>query len=52
MIENLTPAQFNRELTDFFNGDVAEVLVFNRAVTDDERNTISNYLSRKYAIPV
>jgi len=38
--------------TDFFNGDVAEVLVFNRAVTDAERNTISNYLSRKYAIPV
>ena len=38
--------------TDFFNGDVAEVIVFNRAVTDAERNIISNYLSRKYAIPV
>jgi hypothetical protein len=34
----------------FFNGNVAELLVFNRALTGDERITIGTYLTSKYKL--
>jgi hypothetical protein len=33
-----------------FGGDVAEVLVFNRGLTTDERTTVNNYLNGKYGL--
>jgi hypothetical protein len=32
----------------YFDGDIAEVLIFNRVLTADERNTANNYLVNKY----
>jgi hypothetical protein len=32
----------------YFQGDIAEVLFFNRGLTADERNTVSGYLSSKF----
>jgi len=32
----------------FFNGDIAEVLIFNRGLTWDERIVVGNYLTSKY----
>jgi hypothetical protein len=34
----------------YFYGDVAEVLIFNRTLTSDERVTINNYLNGKYGL--
>jgi hypothetical protein len=36
----------------YTNADIAEVIIFNRAITADERTNIFNFLSRKYAITV
>ena len=33
-----------------FGGDVAEVVVFNRALTADERTTVNGYLNAKYGL--
>ncbi len=33
-----------------FSGDIAEILVFDRALSDDDRNAIVTYLNQKYAI--
>jgi len=32
------------------NGDLAEMLVFNRVLTDAERNTVGSYLTEKYGL--
>ena len=34
----------------FYRGDLAEVLLYNRAPAPDERNALGDYLSRKYGI--
>jgi hypothetical protein len=34
----------------YFNGDVAEVLIYNRALTDPERQSVQAYLSGKYGL--
>lgn len=36
--------------SEFWNGDVAEVIVYNRHLTEDERKQIEDYLAKKYAI--
>ena len=37
----------------YFAGDIAEVLIFNRGLTDDERVTVNAYLNGKYGmVPV
>lgn len=36
----------------FYNGEIAEVIIYNRALKVDERNDIQNYLSKKYGIKV
>ena len=33
-----------------FLGDIAEVMIFNRALTSDERDTVGGYLKTKYAL--
>jgi len=33
----------------FFSGDIAEVLIFSRVLTGDERNAVGTYLNSKYA---
>ena len=33
---------------DFLEGDLAEILVFDRALSDDERQKIERYLSEKH----
>ena len=35
-----------------FDGDVAEVLLYNRKLSDDERNGVEAFLSAKYRIPL
>jgi hypothetical protein len=35
---------------EYFNGDVAEIIMYNRAVTSTERQQIEAYLNTKYAI--
>lgn len=40
------------QLSDFFMGDVAEIIIFNKAVSTAERILIENYLSAKYGIPL
>src|ERR1043166_91883 len=34
----------------FFDGDIAEIILFNRALPDTERGAIENYLMTKYAL--
>jgi hypothetical protein len=34
------------------NGDVAEVLVYNKVLSDGERQEVENYLNKKYAVSV
>ena len=36
----------------FFNGYIAEVIIYNRALNTEERKSIEAYLSKKYAIKV
>ncbi len=36
----------------FFNGDMAEAIVFNRALNDAQRIIVENYLAAKYAIDI
>ena len=34
----------------YFNGDLAEIIMYTRALSTEERQAVENYLSRKYAI--
>ncbi len=36
----------------YYKGDIAEIIIYNRALKVDERNDIQNYLSKKYGIKV
>ena len=36
--------------TNWFEGDIAEILVFSRALTAQEQQTVENYLSEKYGL--
>jgi len=38
--------------TDTFNGDIAEIIVFSKALTGTQRRSVERYLSIKYNIPV
>ena len=35
--------------TGFFAGDLAELVVYNRALTDEERDQLDRYFARRYA---
>ncbi|MFM7621094.1 MAG: prepilin-type N-terminal cleavage/methylation domain-containing protein [Alphaproteobacteria bacterium] len=36
----------------YYNGDIAEIIIFSRALDDGERQAIEGYLSRKYSIVI
>ncbi len=40
----------NGKLGDFFRGDIAEILIYNRNIDDEERGQIQEYLRRRYAL--
>ncbi len=37
---------------DNFGGDIAEVIIYDRALTDEEQSLVEEYLSEKYDIPI
>ncbi|MEZ4363434.1 MAG: LamG-like jellyroll fold domain-containing protein [Kofleriaceae bacterium] len=37
--------------SEFMQGEVAEVMIYDRALSDTERNTVNNYLRTKYNLP-
>ena len=41
----------NGSATSFFQGDIAEVLVYNSALSDSDRQTVEAYLTQKWALP-
>jgi prepilin-type N-terminal cleavage/methylation domain-containing protein len=38
--------------TEYMDGDIAEIIIYNRALSDLERKAIETYLSRKWAIAI
>lgn len=49
LVENPS-ASLGRFFTDYYDGDIAEVIIFTRALTNGERQSVENYLSKKYNI--
>lgn len=43
-------ASLGKFFSDYYNGDIAEVIIFTRALKTEERQSIENYLSKKYKI--
>ena len=39
-------------LTGFMSGDIAEVIIYQRAISDEERNSVELYLSQKWGIAI
>lgn len=37
--------------SELINGDVAEIIIYNRSLTDLEREQVENYLTQKYPLP-
>jgi len=47
----LVGARYNMSQPDsFFNGHIAEIIIFNRALNSEERKSIEYYLARKFSI--
>lgn len=42
----------NEGLPNFFNGDIAEVIVYNTSLSASQRVLVENYLSSKYNLPI
>jgi hypothetical protein len=36
--------------SEYWNGDIAEVIVYNRKLTEDERKLVEDYLAKKYGV--
>jgi hypothetical protein len=51
-VSSWTGSAIGRFTTNFFNGDVAEVIMFNRFLNDTERRDVEQYLSKKWGITV
>ena len=51
-IYQLPGLSIGRAFTSYFNGDIAEVIVFNRALKNSERQLIETYLGKKYNITI
>jgi len=45
-------ASIARYTTDYYNGDIAEIIIFTRALKTEERQAVETYLSKKYAITI
>lgn len=41
-----------RYLTHYFNGDIAEIIIFTRALQTNERQVVETYLSQKYNLTI
>jgi hypothetical protein len=39
---------YNANASSGFRGDIAEIIIYNRALDDDEREAVESYLARKY----
>lgn len=52
--DNTTPLQIggNGASGSLLTGDLAEIIIYSRALTDGERNRVTRYLGRKFAIGV
>ncbi|GDX36493.1 hypothetical protein LBMAG18_10040 [Alphaproteobacteria bacterium] len=46
------PRYVNNYPNTFYNGDIAEIIFFNRALNTEERKAIEMYLSKKFAIKI
>lgn len=42
----------NGQTWGYYNGDMAEIIFFNRAISTEERKAIESYLAKKYAIKI
>ena len=45
-------AALGRYSANYFNGDLAEIIIFNRALQTTERQMVEDYLSQKYGIAI
>lgn len=52
LISNADMSLGNLRNLAYFQGDIAEVIIFNRYLSNEERISITNYLSKKYNITV
>jgi hypothetical protein len=50
--ENLTLGKTNLAGNQYFNGFIGEIIIFDRALKDEERISIQNYLSKKWGIKI
>lgn len=51
-ISSYSGSAIGRYLGNYFRGDIAEIIIFNRAVKTEERQMIETYLSQKYGISI
>lgn len=51
-LTSYTASALGRYHTRFFNGDIAEVIIFTRALKKEERQAVETYLSKKYNIKI
>ena len=45
-----TPREIGGDSYGYFNGDIAEILIFNRSLSDSDRAVVESYLENKYEI--
>lgn len=50
--ENAIPMGVRQGGDFYFNGDIAEVIIYNKVLTAEERTAVANYLTEKYNITV
>lgn len=43
-------ARIGRHAAQFFAGDIGEIIIYNRALKAEERNSVTNYLTKKWTI--
>jgi len=51
-VGQLTANVGGQDISQAYNGDIAEILVFSRALSTTERQAVERYLSNKYAITI
>jgi competence protein ComGC len=51
-ISSFNGSAIGRYLGNYFHGDIAEIIIFNRALLTEERQIIETYLSQKYGISI
>ncbi len=51
-LSSYSGAAIGQYLTNYFWGDIAEIIIFNRALRTEERQIVETYLSQKYGISI